>query len=280
MSLRKNFSQILSDTIQTEENKYYKRKTLNNFGLNINDYKNRCKESNLNKVDKNYYIDYIDKIQKTPNKNNIGYNTEKTDYSSHINDRLSKIQTNSEKRPIYFYVNLNESNNNEQNKTHTLNILTGAKNIFHRTDVNLKSVPHKTSLHCFRKSNHYYKVNKFDMENIINFSNTLKNYITPKTRKLKYLFHNNSSQKKKQKLNNRFNSLNCFIDNYVQIDENKIVNRYIPNFKDYFSNTDYSLLSQKRKNLLTENEKIKNEKRMKLDSLNKKIREIKKEINI
>ena len=287
MSMRKKFSQILTDSTRTEEDTFYKGKTLNNFGLNINNYRN-----NTNKVDKRFYID---KIKKSPN---FGYNTEKTDYSSRINDRVSKIQTNSEIRPIYFRLKLNESNNNVH-KTETLNFYNSSNNIFNNTEINQKKLYSRTSLPFFRKSFHYYKVNKIDMENVINFSNTLENFQTPQKRKMKHLSNNNNSKNKEHKINNRFNSLNCFIDNYVQFDENKIVNRYIPNFKEYFSNTDYSLLTQKRKKLLTEKEKIKtvfkdtklmmamcdylnlsfsrikNEKRMKLHSLRQKIKEIK-----
>jgi hypothetical protein len=295
MSLRKRLSQFLPDTIPTEENKNIKGRTLNNFCLNISKYKLKSKESHSIKLDSNYYME---KIQRTPKSYNIGYYTEKTEYSSHINDCLSKIQTNTEKRPLYYNITLNE-NNTKELKTQTLNNYSSSKNIFNKNKTNQKKDNnYKTSLKWFRKNNHYYKVNKFDMENIIKFSNTFENFRTPKTKKSKYLSNSNNTNNKKN-VNNRFNSLNFYIDNYIRMDINKLVNRYIPNFKDYFSKTDYTILTQKRKKLLTEKEKIKtvfkdtklmmcmcdyinssfskikNEKRMKLNSLNQQIKEVK-----
>lgn len=297
MSLRKKLSYLLPKIIQSEDNKFYKGKTINNYRLSF--IKNQIKSiGNLSiKTEVNHYID---KLKISPKNQNIGYNTEKTEYSSQINDCLSRIQANSEIKPIYTSIKLNDSISPNY-KTETNQFFNSSKNIFNNTKtIYPKKTNHKTST-CWHKTenNNSKKINNIDMENIIKYSNNYAKYRTPKIKRRKNIFSNNIKNKKVI-TNNRFNSLNCFIDNYIQIDENKLVNRYIPNFGDYFSKTDQNKLIEKGKNLLTEKEKIKlvfkdtklimamcdylnssfakikNEKRLKLNTLNQEIRNIKK----
>ena len=64
----------------------------------------------------------------------------------------------------------------------------------------------------------------------------------------------NSDIKKIRK--NKFNSINCFIDDYTIKDDNEY-KRYKTNFRNYFGDSDYERLKEKEKNYLTEMKKIK-----------------------
>ena len=321
MSWRKKISQLLPDIIQTEDINNYKGKTLNNYRTNI--IKNKIKNKSLASPSINTEINYyIDKIKITPKRNFGGYNTEKTEYSSQINDCLSKINGNSEIKPLFTNIKFNDSVSPIY-KTETQNLYKSEKNIFITKNGNTKKnyriniFPKKynynnnsnynTSSCWYAKIDEVNSINRFNIEKIIKFSNIFLNSKTPKINKRKKFLKLNSNSKNKNKggaskNNNRFNSLNCFIDNYIEIDENKILNRYNPKFDEYFGQLDYIKLIQKGKNLLTAKEKIKkvfkntkllmamcdylntslaklkNEKRLKMKKKDKQIEEMKKNI--
>lgn len=311
MSLRKKISQLLPEIVQTEDIKNYKGKTLNNYRTSF--INNKIKNKSIANPSLNTEINYyIDKIKITP-KRNFGYNTEKTEYSSQINDCLSKTNGNSEIKPIFTNIKFNDSVSPIY-KTEKQNLYESAKNIFNKNSginrINIYPKKYynynnsKTTSLWYAKNDELNNVNKFNMEKIIKFSNNSLNSKTPKIKKRKkFIILNNSKNKNKNsKNNNRFNSLNCFIDNYIEFDENKIFNRYSPKFDEYFGQLDYYKLIQKGKNLLTAKEKIKkvfkntklllamcdylntslaklkNEKREKMKKRNKEIDKIKKNV--
>ena len=303
ISLRKKISRLLPGINHTEENKNFKGKTFNNFRLNrIN---NKIKTNNsiggpsIN-IDNNYFIE---KIKKTP-KNNLGLNSEKTEYSSQINDCLSKINGNSDVKPLFLNIKYNESICPKY-KTENLKLHGSSENIFAKDKMNIfrKNNVFKNYQTCscwYRKTDDFKNLNKFDTENIIKFSNTLVNSKTPKIKKRK--INNFIINTRNKNINNRFNSLNCFIDNYIHVEEDKLLNRYKPNYEEYLSKLDYLKLKKKGKKLLKTKEKIKlvfkdtklimamcdylnsffsrlkNEKREKLKMLNQEKEENKKNI--
>ena len=293
MSLKKKISQILPKIIQTDTYHNYERKTLNNYRLKIMSNKIKIKNpvSPSIKTEVNYYID---KLKISP-KNNFGYNSEKTEYSSQINDLSSKINGNSEIKPIFTNIKIND-NISQNYKTESNNFYSSPKKM--NNNKNKKLIHNFQITSCwYNKIDDFEGLNKFDMENIIKFSSTFLNSKTPKIIKRNKYFPINT---KNNKINNRFNSLNCFIDDYIQIDEDKLLNRYYPKYEEYMSKLDFYRLFQKQKNLLTAKAKIKNvfkdiklimamcdylnssfsklknEKRAKLKAFNKEIEEIKK----
>ena len=257
-------TQLLPEIIQTDDTKNYKGKTLNNYRTNYlinNKIKNKSLANPSINTEINYYID---KIKITP-KRNFGYNTEKTEYSSQINDCTSKINGNSEIKPLFTNIKFNDSvspiykteNNflSPKNKNKNTNI-TNRRNIYPQKYIN-NSINSKTTSCWYAKFDKLNNINKYNMDTIIQFSNNFLNSKTPKIKKRKKFILTNNSKNKNTNNNNRFNSLNCFIDNYIEFDENKILNRYNPKFDEYFGKLDYFKLIQKGKNLLTTKEKIK-----------------------
>lgn len=303
MSLRKKIKQIFPDVDKSEFHNNYKGKTLNKFRFNIIN-NNKIKYNSLFspiRTDINYYFETINKSQKKT----FGYTTDNTDYSSHLNDCISKINGNSEIKPIFTNIKFNESFSkipkaeNSKAFSNTNNSFTNHKidtyqlNFKHKNNQN-----YKTSSCWYTKFDNFKNINKFDMEKIIKYSNKFINSKTPKIKKRKnILIKNENNQENK---NNRFNSLNCFIDKYIDFDENKLLNRYQPNFEEFFNNLDYKELKKRGKHLLTAKEKIKlifkntklimamcdylndsfsklkNEKRYKMKTIIKEIEEIKK----
>lgn len=258
MSLRKKISRLLPKIIQTEENKNYIGKTINNNRFNILTYKIKNRSIAIPSINaENNYLSYQDNIR-ISSKYNFGYNTEKTEYSSQINDCFSKINGNSEIKPISTHFQFNDNFSSvPKYKTETHKFFNSSKNIFHsRIDI----YPKKYHQQNFQTSSCWYakivdlkNINKFDMESIVKFSNTFSNSKTPKINKRHKVIKN---IKEKKKIDNRFNSLNCFIDDYIDIDENKTLNRYYPNYEEYLGNLDYKKLKEKSKNLKTTKEKI------------------------
>ena len=297
ISLRKKISRLLPEIVQPE-NKILKGKNFNNYRLNI--ITNKIKNNNSIGypsiiIDNNYNIE---KLKISP-KRNLGLYTEKTEYSSQINDCLSKINGNSEIKPFFNNIKFNDSSFPKY-RTETRKFYDSSKNIFDNDRINI--FPENNNYRNFQTSSCWYKktddfkcLNKFDMENIIKFSNILADSKTQKVKKRR-INHLTISPKIKN-INNRFNSLNCFIDNYLQVDEEKLLNRYNPKYEEYLSKKDYIKLLKKGKTLLTAKEKIKlifkdtklimamcdylnssfsrlkNEKRTKLKMINKEIEE-------
>lgn len=258
MSLRKKISRMLPKIIQTEENKNYIGKTINNYRFNIltNKYNNRSLANPSLNIENNY-LSYQDNI-KISSKYNFAYNTEKTEYSSQINDCLSKINGSSEIKPISTQIRLNETlSPRPKYKTETHNFFNSSKNIFNsRINIYPKIFHQKnfqTSSCWYARIDDIKNINKFDMESIVKFSNTFTISKTPKPNKRHKIIKNI----KMKNTDNRFNSLNCFIDDYIDMDEDKLLNRYYPNYEEYLGKLDYKKLKEKSKNLKTTKEKIK-----------------------
>ena len=307
MSLRKKISQLLPEINKIDDNKNYRGKTLNNYRFNVisNKIKNKSIASPSLKTEINYFT-YKDNLKISP-KHNF-YNTEKTEYSSQINDCLSKINGNSEIKPTSNNMYFNDSLfPTPKYKTESFNFYNSSKNIFNNR-MNIYPKQKKYHFRNFKTTSCWYSkiddiknINKFDLDSIIKFSNRYSNSKTPKIKKRKNkVIKKVNNENGNINENNRFNSLNCFIDNYIEFDENKILNRYNPKFDEYFGKLDYYKLIQKGKNLLTAKEKIKtvfkdtkllmamcdylntslaklkNEKRAKIKNRNKQIEEMKK----
>ena len=264
MSLRKKISQILPEINKIDDNKNYRGKTLNNYRFNIitNKIKNKSIASPSLKTEINYFT-YKDNLKISP-KHNF-YNTEKTEYSSQINDCLSKINGNSEIKPTSNNMYFNDSlSPTPKYKTESFNFYNSSKNIFNNR-MNIYPKQKKYHFRNFKTTSCWYSkiddiknINKFDLDSIIKFSNRYSNSKTPKIKKRKNkVIKKVNNENGNINENNRFNSLNCFIDNYIEFDENKLLNRYIPNYIDYMSKTDYEKLIKKSRNLLTAKEKIK-----------------------
>jgi hypothetical protein len=141
MSLRKKMSQLLPEIIQTDDIKNYKGKTLNNYNYRTNYLINsKIKNKSLATPSINTEINYyIDKIKITP-KRNFGYNTEKTECSSQINERTSKskITGNSEIKPLFTNIKFNDSVSPIY-KTETQNFYRSEQNIFNTKTTNKKA---------------------------------------------------------------------------------------------------------------------------------------------
>ena len=106
MSLKIIKTKIFQEVFQSEE-KNNNNILIKNYQLNAINYRNQFKGNDNIKTDTNFH--FI-KIKKTANNYNMGYNTERTDYSSHINECLSDLHTKSEIRPLYSYIKLIENN--------------------------------------------------------------------------------------------------------------------------------------------------------------------------
>ena len=252
----------MPEIIQNDENKNYKGKTLNNYRFNIitNKIKNKIIANPSLNTEINYFT-YKDNSKISP-KHNF-YNTEKTEYSSQINDCLSKINGISEIKLGSTNLHFNDSlSPTPKYKTESFNFYKSSKNIFNdRINIYPKTKEYhfrnlKTTSCWYAKIDDIKNVNKFDMNSIIKYSNFFSK--NPKIKRRKngtknYIYNKN----KNGNGNNRFNSLNCFIDNYIDFDENKLLNRYNPKFLDYMSKTDYERLVKKSRNLLTTKGKIK-----------------------
>jgi hypothetical protein len=203
-------------------------------------------------AEKNYFIDKLF----SPNKNKN--NNEKTEFSSNINDiYLSRIQANSEIKQIFKDVKLNKTIS-PKNKSEASKFYTKSKNA---SDNFNKMKTFSTSSCWYRKTDNFDSisnlndVNSFDTEKINKFSSIFVNYKNHKIKNRKNNFLYSTKNNKTQY--NRFNSLNLFIDSYLQMDENKLLNRYHPNYKEYLGKSEYDKLNLKSKKLLNTKEKIK-----------------------
>jgi hypothetical protein len=255
LSLRKKMSKLLPDIVQTENNQNYNTKAFNIYRLNTikDNKKNQSIGSSPSSfAEKNYFKDKF--FSPNSNKNN----NEKTEYSSNINDiYLSKIQANSEIKQIFKDVKLNKTIS-PKNKSEASKFYTKSKNA---SDNFNKMKTFSTSSCWYRKTDNFDSisnlndVNSFDTEKINKFSSIFINYKNHKIKNRKNNFLYSTKNNKTQY--NRFNSLNLFIDSYLQMDENKLLNRYHPNYKEYLGKSEYDKLNLKSKKLLNTKEKIK-----------------------
>ena len=255
LSFRKKMSKLLPDIVQTENNQNYNTKAFNIYRLNTiqNNKKNQSIGASPSSfAEKNYFLDKL--IFSPTNKNN----NEKTECSSNINDiYLSRIQGNSEIKQIFKDFKLSKTLS-PKNKSETSKLYTKSKNV---SDNFNKMKTFSTSSCWYRKTDNFDSisnlndVNSFDTEKINKFSSIFVNYKNHKIKNRKNNFLYSTKNNKTQY--NRFNSLNLFIDSYLQMDENKLLNRYHPNYKEYLGKSEYDKLNLKSKKLLNTKEKIK-----------------------
>ena len=251
----------MPEVIRTEYNQNLRTKLFNNYQLNISN--NKIKNKNNAIPSPNSDINnLIDKIKFTPKNKNKIYNSEKTEYSSNINDiYLSRIHTNSEIKPIFSNTKINNSISPNK-KLGLPKSLINSRNKMNikddnRTNMNTKNnifSSDKASSYWYRKTEDLNSINKYDTENINKFSNLFLNYKANNLKRIKNKYNYNTIN---NKTSNRFNSLDCYIENSIQIDENKLLNRYTPKFEDYLGKSDCDKLTEKSKNLLNTKDKIK-----------------------
>ncbi len=297
LSFRKKMSKLLPDIVQTENNQNYKTKAFNIYRLNTIQDKKKNQSigaSPSSFAEKNYFLEKL--FSPNTNKNT----NEKTECSSNINDiYLSKIQANSEIKQIFKDIKLSKTIS-PKNKSETSKFYNRPKNASNNFN---KMKTFSTSSYWYQKKDSFNNIsnlndiNSFDTEKINKFSSIFVNYKNQKIRNRKNNFLYSTKNNKTQ--NNRFNSLNLFIDSYLQIDENKLLNRYNPNYEEYLGKSDYDKLNLKSKKLLNTKDKIKfifrdtklimamcdylntsfakinNEKRRKIKDIKKEVEEIK-----
>ena len=97
-------------------------------------------------------------------------------------------------------------------------------------------------------------IHKIEFDKILSFTNNIFYSKTPK--KKGETNENKYNVEGKKAKNNKFNSLNYFIDDYMLKNDDDI-NKYKINFRDYFGDSDYVKLKDKQKTYLTEINKIK-----------------------
>ena len=255
LSFRKKMSKLLPDIVKTENNQNYNTKEFNIYRLNTIQDKKKNQSigaSPSSFAEKNYFLDKLFSPKSSKN------NNEKTECSSNINDiYLSKIQANSEIKQIFRDIKLSKTIS-PKNKSETSKFYTKYNN---RSENFNKMKTFSTSSCWYRKTdnfdniNNLNDINSFDTEKINKFSSIFVNYKNHKIKNRKNNFLYSTKNNKTQ--NNRFNSLNLFIDSYLQIDENKLLNRYNPNYKEYLGKSDYDKLKLKSKKLINTKQKIK-----------------------
>jgi len=248
-------SKLLPDIVQTENNQNYKTKAFNIYRLNTIQDKKKNQSigaSPSSFAEKNYFLEKL--FSPNTNKNT----NEKTECSSNINDiYLSKIQANSEIKQIFKDIKLSKTIS-PKNKSETSKFYNRPKNASNNFN---KMKTFSTSSYWYQKKDSFNNIsnlndiNSFDTEKINKFSSIFVNYKNQKIRNRKNNFLYSTKNNKTQ--NNRFNSLNLFIDSYLQIDENKLLNRYNPNYEEYLGKSDYDKLNLKSKKLLNTKDKIK-----------------------
>ena len=260
MSFNTNIRQILPEIIHTENNQNLRSKLFNNYQLNITNKKFKSVSSATPSI--NSDVNYLkDKIIFTPKNRNKIFNSEKTEYSSDINDiYFSKIFTNSEIKPIFSHIKINTLSPNK--KIEIPKSLLNSKNNININDDNQNNKKiqknhynsYKTSSFWYRKTEDLNRINKYDTRNINKFSNLFLSYKADNMNKIK----NKNNYNKINKVSNRFNSLECYIENCIKIDENKLLNRNTPKLENYLDKSECDKLSKKAKNLLNTQDKIKN----------------------
>lgn len=248
-------SKLLPDIVHTENNQNYNTKTFNIFLLNTIQDKKKNQSSVASPssfAEKNYFIDKL--FSPNTNKNN----NEKTEFSSNINDiYLSRIQANSEIKQIFKDVKLSKTIS-PKNKRETSKFYSRSKNtsdIFNKVKTFSTSSCWYAKTDNFDNKSYLNDINSFDTEKINKFSSIFVNYKNHRIKDRKNNFLYSSKNNKTQ--NNRFNSLNLFIDSYLQIDENKLLNRYNPKYEEYLGKSDYDKLNLKSKKFLNTKDKIK-----------------------
>ena len=130
----------------------------------------------------------------------------------------------------------------------------------------------------------FKNIHSINMDKIITFTNTAFYSKSPKFKTILTNNENENIKEQRKTRNNKFNSLECFIDDYMS-KENNDIKKYKTNFRDFFGDSDYEKLIEKEKTYLTEMGKIrliyKNTRLMKalFDYLNLSLGKIKNKRN-
>ena len=181
--------------------------------------------------------------------NNFGYYTEKTAYSSKLSDKnILKIKKRSNSKQIFMDIKVNKTlQPNYKNKK-----IFNHKQLPHITLNNYYSI--NTFSHINKNKENFKDIHKFEIDKVMTFTNNL---FFSKTTQKKYGIKENTINNDTKKIRkNKFNSINCFIDDYIIKDDNDY-KRYKTNFRHYFGDYDYDKLKEKEKHYLTEMKKIK-----------------------
>ena len=206
-------------------------------------FKNNNRYFNSNKIEKK--DNSVNKLQY------LEKNSEETKYSSKIsNMNISKIKTiNSNNRNS---LDLMANKTIQPNHRHIPSYISMSKSP-------IKKINNDYILNTFSNFKTNFEdnknINKFDIDKIITFTNTIFYSQTPK--KIKEIKDNKSMNIKRKIKTNKFNSLNCFIDDYMSKKDNHESKKIKVNFKDYMGDTEYDRLCEKEKTYLTETNKIK-----------------------
>lgn len=212
---------------------------------NLNLKENNSIDTLLNKKESNNIIPTKSK--------NYGYSTEKTDYSSKFSDKnSSKIKISTDSKRIFLDIQVNKTIPSTYRNKKIFELTCQRKQIPNLTLNNY--CPIKTFSNNNINKENFKNINNIEFEKIITFTNNLFYSKTPqKYRKTK---DNLLKIENKRTKKNKFNSLNCFIDDYMSKDNNEI-KKYKINYRDYFGDSDFEKLEEKEKHYLTEINKIK-----------------------
>ena len=240
--LKQNLNQNIHGTIKKPNHLYFRRK------METIEYNNNLNNQDNNSIDSIPNKKELDHNNLTKSKN-FGYYTQKTEYSSKLSDNnIIKNRKISESKKIFMDIKVNKTiqanykNRNIFKKKHLPNITLN----------NYYSI--KTFPNINRNKEAFKDIHKFEIDKVITFTNNLFYSKIPIKKAGVQENQINSDIKKIRK--NKFNSINCFIDDYTIKDDNEY-KRYKTNFRNYFGDSDYERLKEKEKNYLTEMKKIK-----------------------
>lgn len=232
----------LQETSKTTMNQNFREKFIFNSPIdNLKFKKNK----------RNYYSNKIEERNNSVNKLKIiERNSEETKYSSKISNlNISKIKINNGYNRNLLEIKANKTiQPNHRNISSNLPLMQSPNKTLNNDSVLNTFSNFKSSFNISKN------VNKIDMDKIISFTNTIFYSKTPK--KLREIKNYKNFSIKKRIKTNKFNSLNCFIDDYMS-KENHESKRYKVNFKDYMGDNEYEKLVEKEKTYLTETNKIK-----------------------
>ena len=232
----------------------------NNHGKKIikNRFKNTSQIQNLNSKQNNS-IDSISN-KKESKKNDVftkskifGYSTEKTDYSSIFNDKnASKIKTNNNSKQIFLDIKVNKTiqcdhRNKKIFATEFQKTYSPINNLNNYYPIN-------TITNSNKYSENFKNIHKIELDKILSFTNNI--FYSKTSQKNGETSENKYNVEGKRTKNNKFNSLNHFIDDYMLKNDDDII-KYKINFRDYFGDSDYVKLKDKQETYLTEINKIK-----------------------
>ena len=240
--LKQDFNQNIHGTIKKPKHLYFRRKMeTNEYNNDLNNKDNNSIESISNKKE-------LEHNNLTKSKN-FGYYSQKTEYSSKLSDNnIIKNRKRGESKKIFMDIKVNK----------TIQPNYKNRNIFKKKHLPNKTLNNYYSINTFpniNRNKEYYKdIHKFEIDKVITFTSNLFYSKTPNKKVGVQENQINSDIKKIRK--NKFNSINCFIDDYTIKDDNEY-KRYKTNFRNYFGDSDYERLKEKEKNYLTEMKKIK-----------------------